>query len=221
MIPLNESSLPLPPMAVAPGPLSRLTCRAVLTLPPAGGIAAVPGHEAASFEIDPRAGEIGFCVDHLGLFTSRGRFRRFNGRLAIDFARPERSRVTFELDANSVEMAWPAGAEMFRSAAYFDVISHPSIRFSSSAVTRIGESYYLVHGTAELRGLAQSLTLQARIAGRLWDPQLHAEMAELVLSGELRRSDFGMTADQALISDRVEIRIRLRIPLPAAAVPEE
>ena len=51
------------------------------------------------------------------------------------------------------------------------------------------------------------------MVGRHPDPARGAEVADFVVTGTLRRSAFGMTADRAFISDKVDITISARIQL--------
>ncbi len=190
-----------------------LARHALVCLALAGLCAPAAGRAEQLYSIDQRVGDIAFSVGHLGLFRSEGEFRRFDGRLTIDLARPDRTKIAVEVAAGSVDMAWQDAAAMLRSPDFFDVAHYPEVRFRSTAVEPLTPGRYRVRGLLEIRGITQPLVLDARLVGRHVDRERKAEIADFVVSGELRRSAFGMTADAIFISDIVRLTINARIQL--------
>jgi polyisoprenoid-binding protein YceI len=182
--------------------LGTLSCRISLAVPIAGARVA-----SVLCPIDEQAGEIEFSVDHAGVFRSAGRFRRFSGRLALDLACPERSIVGVDIDAASIDMTWAEALAKLRSPAYFDVARHRAIRFRSTGITATADGCWQIDGLLTLRGVALP---QSLLAVRT-DPGERGDGAEYVISGQLSRSAFGMTADRAFVSDIVDIVIVTRI----------
>jgi polyisoprenoid-binding protein YceI len=89
----------------------------------------------AIYSIDQQVGSIEFSVNHLGIFTYRGAFRQFQGRLVLDLRTPSNSRVDIIADTASVYMSPPYALSLLRSPSYFDVDHFPRIRFVSSAIS--------------------------------------------------------------------------------------
>lgn len=168
------------------------------------------------YVITPRFGSIAFSVGDFGMFTSRGEFRRFGGSLVIDTAHPERARITVHVQAGSVSMPWSEGATLLRSAAFFDVAHFPIARFASTEVVPESATRFAIHGLLEIRGITRPLVLQAALVNRHVDATRGMQVADFIVQGRLRRSAFGMTADTAIISDRVDLRIQMHIQLPDA-----
>ena len=166
------------------------------------------------FAIDQRFGTIEFSVDHLGLFTSHGDFRRFMGSLAIDPARPELTTIAVKIDAQSVDLDSAEGLSMVRSPDYFDVAAHPVIAFKSTGVTVVGPDHYRIAGTIEIRGISRPLTLDAMLTGQ--DKTPAGPVSEFAVSGTINRGEFGMVADQSFVSETVQVHIRARIALDHA-----
>ena len=158
-------------------------------------------------------GTIAFSVGHLGLFSSHGEFRRFNAHLLLDERHPERSEIAVTVDARSVDMGWQDGTDMLRSPDFLDVQHHPSVRFTSTSVQGVSPGHYLIHGVIRIRGVAQPMLLSATLTGRHDDPARHVAWVDFVVSGSLKRSAFGMTADQTFIADRVNLLIKARLEL--------
>lgn len=183
--------------------------RRFLALPLIAILAASPAWSAERYSLDQKVASIAFSVSHLGLFSSQGRFRRFDASLLLDIRHPERTRVSVAVDAASVDMPWQEGAAMLRSTDFFDVRQYPWIRFTSTSVEAVAPDRYVVRGRLALRGVTQPLVLHATLA----DPDQQAGVADFVATGTLQRSAFGMTADAPLISDTVRITIDARIRL--------
>ena len=196
--------------------ISATLARAARGLPAAALLlACVPAHAQSHYTIDPRFGSITFTVADFGLFTSRGRFDRFDADLEIDPAHLERTQIAVDVAAGSVDMPWQDATAMLRSPDFFDVGHHPHIRFTSTGVVPLGTDTYAVHGRLEIRGVTRPMSLTARLIDRKPDPASGAESADFMVSGNLNRSDFGMVADPMVISDKVSISIHARIRLAA------
>lgn len=172
---------------------------------------------ASLYRIDQRYGTITFSITSLGLFTAGGRFARFQGELRLDWDRPAQTQLDVRLDANSIEMPLAEETELLRSPAYFDSARHRTERFVSTSVEPLSASQYRVHGTLEVRGVANPMDLDAVLTNRHFDRARKVEVADFEIRGRLRRSAFGMRADQAMVSDVVRLDIHLRIAVAAAA----
>jgi polyisoprenoid-binding protein YceI len=179
------------------------------------GAAGFAGHAQAdgTYALDQRFGSIQFSVDNVGLFTSEGQFKRFQSSLTIDEAHPERTRISVDVEAGSVDMPWEDGTAMLRSPEYFDVLHFPDVRFKSSAVEAVGPDYYVIRGALEIRRITQPCVLEARMIARHMDAARRIEVADFVVTGVLKRSDFGMVADQNFVSDTVRLKITAHLQL--------
>ena len=182
------------------------------------GAAYLPGLASAdnSYALDQRYGSIEFAVDSAGIFTAEGQFKRFRSDLRIDEVHPERTRIAVDVDAGSVDMFWPEGVTMLRSADYFDVQKFPDVHFKSLKVEAVSPDHFIIRGQLEIRQIQQPCVLEARMVGRHMDPANKMEIADFVVSGALKRSDFGMVADQGLVSDTVKLKITAHILLNPA-----
>jgi polyisoprenoid-binding protein YceI len=176
-------------------------------------LCAIPANAQLRYAIDPRFGSITFIVGDMGLFHSEGRFTQFDAALDIDPAHIERTHIDVDVRAASVDMAWQDGADMLRSADFFDVGHHPHIRFISNEVVALSPGHYVLHGQLEIRGVTQPLALTATLLARRPDPEHGGDSADFVVSGILSRAAYGMVSERTLISDTVSITIRARIRL--------
>ncbi len=172
-----------------------------------------PAWAQARYAIDPRFGSITFSVQHLGLFSSEGRFAQFGAALDIDPAHVERTRIDVDVAAASVAMDWTDGAAWLRSPDFFDAGKYPHIRFVSTEVSTLSPGAFLVKGRLTMRGVTQPLELTATLIDVRREKDGTPDTADFVVTGALSRSAFGMVTDRMFISDTVDLTIRARIRL--------
>ena len=168
------------------------------------------------YSVDQHSGSIAFLVSHFGLFSSEVRFDRFTGRLHLDLIQPQDTRFRFSIDANSVDTLLPPTTAMLRGPDFFDVARYPSISYTSDSVALLANHHYAINGVLELRGVARPQSLDARLLNRRTDKPRHVDTAEFAVTGQLKRSDFGIVANRAFISDAVTLSIHLFVELPSA-----
>jgi len=196
-----------------PGRVGRMLFRAALLF---ALTAADAPASSLVFSIDQRSGSIGFSVSHFGLFSSEVRFDRFTGRLHLDLIEPQDTSFRFNIDANSLDTPLSPTTAMLRGPDFFDVSRYPSITYTSTSVLPLAGQHYAISGVLELHGVARPQPLDARLLNRRTDGLRHVDTAEFAVTGRLKRSDFGIVADRAFISDAVTLSIHLFVKLPSA-----
>lgn len=174
------------------------------------------GASGLVYSIDQRSGSITFSVSHFGLFSSEGQFERFTGHLNLDLDQPQQTAFRFKIDATSVAVPWGPENAIVRGPDFFDVDRYPMISYVSTSVAPLADHHYAIAGVLQLRGVARPQPLEALLLNRTADKLRHIETADFDVTGRLKRSDFGMVANQAIISDAVTLHIHLRVELPAA-----
>ena len=167
--------------------------------------------------IDPLETHSRFEVLFLGLMTVRGKFSRTTGNLIHDPARTDaQSRtndaITAVIDATTLYtnvLNANAANKVLRGPDFFDVEKFPAIEFKSSRFVWEGERLTGIDGSLTLLGKTRSVTLVVHKsgcvpAGATKRARCHAD-AEL----NIKRSEFGMKAWSASVSDDVKIIIEL------------
>jgi len=165
--------------------------------------------ERARYNFDQTVGQLGFSARHLGMFSSYGRFDRFRADLMLDPARPAEADVDVQIETGFVTLPWPGATDLLRSPTYFDVQRFPQARFTGRAEGVADQGAFAVRGMMLLRGIERPLQLRARLAERRREPR--GEVARFTAEGEIRRSEFGMTADRTLISDLITVAVDVTI----------
>lgn len=169
---------------------------------------AAPGE----YDIDQRFATISFATRVLGLLHFEGRFPRFQGHLSIDFADPRATTIAVAVDDDAIDTTFPGGAALLRSEPYFDSMHHPTITFRSTVVEPASGGHYAVGGMLTIRGVAHDETLDvALIHGAGRNPAAMDSLA----SGTIDRSDFGMVAARAIISNKIVLTIHTKVQPPS------
>ena len=173
---------------------------AALTL---GGLAPAwaPAAAAANWRIDPTRTQIAFAIDAVGYPRTRGQFRQFTGRISLDFARPEKSAVSFHVQSQSVDAGSTSFDDYLRSDAFLNSSRFPSIDFVSSSVAKVDDHTVRVTGELTFLGVTHPLTVDVAVkresGGRV----------AFSAKTDINRLEYGMNAGFPLVSRDVELVI--------------
>ena len=169
-----------------------------------------------TYAIDASHTHVGFKVRHLMVSKVRGRFADFEGTVTIA-PEPLDSSVEVTVQLASIDTRDAGRDEHLRGADFFDVTTHPSMTFRSSAVREVGRGHYAVDGELSLREITKPLVLDVRFDGTARDPW-GGERAGFTATAELDREDFGLTWNQALETGGVLVGKKVEIELEVEAV---
>jgi polyisoprenoid-binding protein YceI len=199
----------------------------VLTI--ALAISVLPAIAAAAtetFVFDKSHTKVGFQIRHW-LTKVEGRFRDFDGRIAIDRAQPMNSSVDVTIQAASIDTGQERRDNHLRSADFFEVEKYPTISFKSSKVVPKGKDLYEVTGDLTMHGVTKTLVVAVRHTGFLNLGKQEKAGFEIVLP--INRKDFGITwnrtADQGgvMLGDDVQIDVLVEanrdVAAPGATAP--
>jgi polyisoprenoid-binding protein YceI len=178
---------------------ARFACAAVaLAATPAPALA------ATNWKIDPSRTQIAFAIDAVGYPRTEGHFRRFEGRISVDFDQPERSSVAFHVQSGSVDVGSASFGDYLRSAAFLDADRHPSIDFVSTSVQRINDHMVRVSGDLTLLGVTKPLTVDVAVTR---DAGGGRQRLEFQAETRIDRLEFGMNSGFPLVSREVRLVI--------------
>jgi len=142
--------------------------------------------------------------------THDGSFERFAGSIDLVPGHIEQSRVTVDIEMESLKIEPARLAGHLRTADFFDVAQYPRTTFTSTSIVAGGANgaTHTITGTLALHGASKQISFPATIAE---SPTEVSARAEFVIN----RRDFnivypGMPDD--LIKDDVTIKLTLRAP---------
>lgn len=178
-------------------------------------IAETTGLVAGTWNIDPTHSEVGFVVRHVMVSKVKGVFSKFDGAITVAEA-PLRSRVEATIDASSIDTREPQRDAHLRSSDFFDVETHPEIRFVSTEVSPAGNDFR-VTGDLTIHGVTRQVELALEFNGVAPDPW-GGLRAGFSASTEISRADFGIEFNIPLDGGGVVVGDKIKIYLEIEAV---
>ena len=180
--------------------LAKTACLAALLAAPAQA----PAAAAANWKNDPERTHIAFAIDAVGYPRTHGEFRRFDGRIAVDFDHPDRSSVVFHALSQSVEVGSPSFDDFVRSEGFLNAARFPSIDFVSKSVEKIDEHTVRVSGDLTLVGVTRPLSVDVAVQRRTAGA---GQRLAFTARTTINRLEFGMNAGFPLVARDVELVI--------------
>ncbi len=166
--------------------------------------------------IDPAHSSIIVTVRHLGLSSVHGRFGAFGGRVEVA-EHAERSHVTAEIKAASIDTANAIRDDHLRGPDFLDAERYPLIAYSGARVVPAGGERWTVHGELTLKDVRRPVALDLSYLGTGPDPW-GGVRAAFRATTELRREDFAMVYNQILSAGIGAIGTTLRVAIDIQAV---
>jgi len=165
-----------------------------------------------TWKIDPAHSLIEFAVRHLMITTVKGRFGGVDGTVLLDESDPSKVDVDVTIHATSIDTREPQRDAHLRSADFFDVEQYPHITFTSTRqITRKGNAFELA-GDLTIHGVTRPVVLDVTEEGHGKDPW-GGERRGFSATTKIKRSDFGLTWNQALEAGGVLVGDDIKISL--------
>ena len=183
-----------------------MTTRVLLALAVLGSLSG-PALAQESWSLSKGGGEVVFVARHFGVQTATGRFGNVDGAIALDFDRPERSRVRMTIQTGSLRTGTDLVDGFIKGQSMLDVARYPVASFVSQQVERTGERSLSIRGQLTIRGASQPVTVNAVAES---DPSGLRRGGNLAFhaSTVFSRAAFEIGRDVNIVDDQVEIDIK-------------
>ncbi len=166
--------------------------------------------QAAEAPLDPDQCQFGFELRTRWGQKLQGLFPRYEGESR---KLPDgRNQVRLKMYTRDVDVVGnPRYSEWARGEQFFDAARHPAIEFISKPFngTLLGQGGALV-GELTVRGITRPATLQVAPA----TCERHGYDCDIVVTGEISRSDFGMDGWKMALHDQVVLTLFARLKDP-------
>jgi polyisoprenoid-binding protein YceI len=177
---------------------------------------------STTWKIDPAHTLVEFTAKHMMITNVRGRFADVAGAIEVDEANPNKSSVTVELEAASIDTRVEQRDQHLRSADFLDAEKFPELTFRSTKVE--GASFepgksFRVTGDLTIRGTTREVVLEATFEGRGRDPW-GGERVSFSADTKIDRRQFGLTWNTALETGGVLVGNDVKIHIEVQAVLE-
>lgn len=164
---------------------------------------------AVGYVLDPETSFVEFSVA-FGPDRIIGTIPIRQSEFRLDLATGADSRVAVELDATGARANFPFASQALIGPKVLDAARHPVIRFESDTVRISGETAR-VEGKVTIRGQTRPVSLDVTAYRQRGTEPGDLSRLTLLVTGSVRRSDFGATGWMDMVSDEVAIRIVVRI----------
>ena len=183
----------------------------------------IPSTLTGSYTIDPSHSRIGFVARHAMVTKVRGSFNDFEGVASLDADDPAESTVRLTIQAASIDTRNADRDGHLRSNDFFDMETHPTITFTSTAVEVVGGDTFRVVGDLTIKGVTKPVTVDFEYTGAAVDPFGNNRVG-LEGSTTVNRKDWGVNWNAALeaggvlVSDKVTLEFEISLVRNADAV---
>ncbi|SRR5260221_8694204 len=164
---------------------------------------------SGTYRIDGQHSTVLFKIKHMNTSWTFGRFDNVTGNFTLNTASPEKSTVSVEVAADSVDTGVKGRDDHLKSDSFFDAVQFPMVSFSSKSVKKAGEGKYTVEGELSLHGVKKPLTVEFEQVGVSDSPKMGVR-AGFFGTFSVKRSDFGMKYGlDGSVGDDVQLTISI------------
>lgn len=163
---------------------------------------------AADYVVDKEGQHafVDFKISHLGYSYITGTFKDIDGKFSFDAAKPETSKIEFNVNTASVFTNHAERDKHIASADFLNASKFGKATFVSTSVKSTGENTADVTGDLTLLGVTKPVVVKATFLGEGKDPW-GGYRAGFEGTTTIKRSDFGKQKDLGPKSDTVELYV--------------
>jgi len=171
------------------------------------GLACTSVQAQDNWSLSKGGSEVAFIARRFGIQTASGRFGDVDGTFALDFDRPERSRIRMTIQTASLRTGADLVDGFINGQTMLDAAHFPLASFVSQQVVRTGERSLSITGQLTIRGASQPVVVTAVTDG---DPAGARAGGNLPFhaSVSFSRAAFGIGREVNIVDDQVEIDIK-------------
>ncbi|WDE00282.1 YceI family protein [Thalassomonas actiniarum] len=132
----------------------------------------VTSANAADYVVDDKGAHaaINFKVKHLGYSWLTGRFNVFDGKFSYDEKNIESSKISINIDPNSIDSNHAERDKHLRSGDFLDVSKFKTAKFESTKIVDKGNGKLAITGDFTMHGVTKSIVIDAEKIGAGDDP---------------------------------------------------
>ncbi len=173
------------------------------------------GSAQAQQKIVPAKSQIRFVTKQMNV-PVEGQFKKFDGSVTFDPAKPEATKAEFEVDLGSIDLGNTEGETEAKRKVWLNVDAFPKAKFVASSVKPLGGGKFEARGPLSIKGASQEIvapfTLTEAAGVRTVDGQFSLKRLQYKI-GE------GPWADTETVADEVLVRFRFTLPPSNRSIP--
>ena len=163
--------------------------------------------QAGTFAVDPDHTQVLWNVNHFGFAAYQGRFDKVSGSLTLDPKAPANDKLDVTIPVDSVDTPSAKLNGELVSGDWFDAKQFPNITFKSTKVVPNGPTAAKVTGDLTIHGVTKQVTLDVKFLAAGPNPVFKVYTVGFSATGDIKRTDFGVTKFAPYISDETHITL--------------
>ena len=168
------------------------------------------------YGLDKTHGYVTFGYSHLGFSNPEVGFNDFDVDLLLNAKSPEASSFSVKIAAASVDSRVAKFDDHLKGADYFDVQAHPEITFVSESISMTSANTADITGLLTIKGQSHPVTLAAVLNKAGMHPLARIPALGVSAQATLSRSEWGLNKYVPMVSDEVQLRSEIELPLAKA-----
>lgn len=165
------------------------------------------GAFAQTWTLDKAHSNLGFTVTHLMVSEVDGKFQDFDLKVTSSKDDFTDAQIDLTADVNSINTNQEKRDADLKGDKFFDAAKYPKMTFKSKSLSKVSGNKYKLAGDLTMHGVTKPVTLDAVITGPVTHPMNKKTIAGFKVTGELKRTDFGVgSIPAAVASDEIGIR---------------
>ena len=174
--------------------------------------AAASTSQAGKYALDESHSKVGFEIPHLVISSVEGRFTKFDGEIELGEKFTD-SKVTANIDINSIDTSNGDRDKHLKSADFFDVTKYPKMTFKSKKITGNEKSFKVV-GDLTIKDVTKEVTLDGKFLGVVKDAYGN-DKAAFNASTKINRQEFNLKWGKMVeagpaVGDEVTITLKVQ-----------
>lgn len=151
---------------------------------------------AASYRVDPAHTNVGFRIRHMGVAFVEGEFDTFEGTFTFDPSNLAATTANVTVQTASIDTDVQQRDDHLRSADFFEVETHPTMTFVSTAAHPTGTDRFRLVGDLTIKGVTREVAFDVEAAGPI--PIENGQRTGFHATTTIDRRDFDITWGSSL-----------------------
>lgn len=147
--------------------------------------------------LDPAHSELTFKIKHLMISNVSGAFKDFSAKVETEETDFSKANISLTVEMNSISTNNEQRDAHLRNSDFFEVEKFPQMKFTSTKIEQTDDESFNLYGNLTLKGVTKPVKLNMEFNGIMKDPQ-GQEKAGFLVSGKIKRSDWGINLNVAL-----------------------
>ena len=166
-------------------------------------LAATPAF--AQQKLVPAESSVGFVSRQMGV-PVEGHFRKLDGQISFDPAKPEAARIHLGIDTGSATLGVKETDAELPKPTWFNVAKFPQATFDAKTVKSLGGGKYEVAGQLSIKGAAHDVVVPVQLTQSGAKTTAAGQFSLKRLAYKIGENEW---ADTSMVADDVQVKFKL------------